>query len=111
MPSLAGCGMLKKRQTTSVSAPMVSTTCRVAESGRKFTKVPSPSSPPSRSMRPRSAAITIGGGGRGPGGGGGGGRRGGGEAAGARVPRQGRPARLDGLPDAAERLDEGDAVP
>ena len=36
------------------------TTCSAAESGRKFTNVPSPSSPPSRSILPRSAASTIG---------------------------------------------------
>ena len=57
-------GTQKKRQMTSVGPPapsrMRSTTCSVADSGRKFTNVPSPSSPPSRSMRSRSAAMTIG---------------------------------------------------
>ena len=59
-------GMQKKRQTISVGSRPASpsrtraTTCSAADSGRKFTNVPSPSSPPSRSMRSRSAAITIG---------------------------------------------------
>ena len=61
-------GMQKKRQMTSVcSRPAAAspsrtraTTWSTADSGRKLTNVPSPSSPPSRSIRSRSAAIAIG---------------------------------------------------
>ena len=56
-------GRQKKRQRSSKpsGAPAIpSTTCGRPESGRKFVNAPSARSTASRSIRPRSAASTIG---------------------------------------------------
>ena len=66
-PSSTASGMQKKRHTTSLEpgarpaarspSRIRESTCAVADSGRKFTNVPSATSPPRRSMRSRSAAT------------------------------------------------------
>ena len=62
IPSAASSGPArqKKRQAISGAPRACSTTCPTPESGRKLQKTPSPISAASRSIRSRSAAITIG---------------------------------------------------